>query len=282
MAVVLLVELLQLGHLFDRFLYRERKVRLVGNHLRNRIRLGRREAQHTAHVLDGRARLERAKGDDLPDAVAPVLGAHVLEHFAAPLFAEIHVDVGHRHTFRIQEALEQQVELERAHISDAERVAHQRAGRRAAARPHRDAPVACGLDEVCDDQDVAGVAGLGDNAEFEIESLFRVRGERRAVAFLGAGGREFDEEIVFCFRALGEREGREMVLLGERDVHLVGDRQRVFQDFSVFREVLTHFGPALEVEPVVVAHPVEIETILLEPDAEQHVVRVVILGAEEV
>ena len=105
-----------------------------------------------------------------------VLLAHVLDHFAAPLEAEVDVDVGHRHAFRIQEALEEQVELERADVGDAERVGDERAGGRAAARADRNAAVARRLDEVVDDQEVAGVAGLRDDAELVVEPLADVGG----------------------------------------------------------------------------------------------------------
>jgi hypothetical protein len=70
-----------------------------------------------------------------PTESLAVLLAHVLDDLAAPLLAEVHVDVGHRDAFRIQEALEQQVELERADIGDAERVGDERTGGRAAAGP---------------------------------------------------------------------------------------------------------------------------------------------------
>ena len=113
----------------------------------------------------------RPERDDLTDRVAAVLLPHVLDHFAAPLEAEVDVDVGHRHALGIQEALEEQVELERADVGDAERVGDERAGRRAAARADRNAAVARRLDEVGDDEEVAGVARLRDDAELVVEPL---------------------------------------------------------------------------------------------------------------
>ena len=76
-----------------------------------------------------------------PDALPAVALPDVLDHLAAALEAEVHVDVRHRHPLGIQEPLEQQVEPERIDVGDAERVRHQRAGRRAAARSRPGCPV---------------------------------------------------------------------------------------------------------------------------------------------
>ncbi len=125
---VALVELAHFGNFLDRFLHREREVRLIRDQLRDRVGFGGREAEHAADVLDGGARLERPEGDDLAHAVATVLLAHVVDHLAAALFAEVHVDVGHRHALGVQEALEEQVELQRAYVGDAQGVRDERTG----------------------------------------------------------------------------------------------------------------------------------------------------------
>ena len=128
-ALFFLIELLHLRDLVDRFAYGERVVRKIRNQLRERVGFGRRESERAAYVLYGRARLERSERDDLPNRVAAVFFAHVVDHLASPLHAEVHVDVRHRHALRIQEALEQEVELERADVGDAERVRDDGAGR---------------------------------------------------------------------------------------------------------------------------------------------------------
>jgi hypothetical protein len=130
---------LDLGDLLDRLGDGQREVGCVGNQLGDRVGLGRREAEHAADVLDAGARLERPECDDLSDRVAPVLVADVLDDLAAPFEAEVDVDVGHRDAFRIQEAFEEQVELERADVRDAGGVRDERPGGRAATRTNGDA-----------------------------------------------------------------------------------------------------------------------------------------------
>ena len=80
------------------------------------------------------ARAQRAEGDDLRDLLAAVLFGDVLDHFAAPVRAEIDIDIGHADALGIEEALEQQAVLQRIDIGDLHGVADQAAGGRTAAR----------------------------------------------------------------------------------------------------------------------------------------------------
>ncbi len=66
-------------------------------------------AQHAPAVAHHRLGGHGAVGDDLADPVAAVLARDVVDHLVAAVHAEVDVEVGHRHPFRIQETLEQQV-----------------------------------------------------------------------------------------------------------------------------------------------------------------------------
>ena len=79
-----------------------------------------------------------------------------MDDFVAPVLAEVDVEVRHRHALGIEEALEQQPEADRIEIGDGQRVGDQRAGAGAAARPDRNALRLRPLDEVGDDEEVAG------------------------------------------------------------------------------------------------------------------------------
>jgi hypothetical protein len=74
------------------------------------------EIQHAAGVAHHRARSHGAEGGDLRHRVLAVLLAHVVDHAVAAVLAEIDVEVGHRHALGIEEALEQQVVLERVEV----------------------------------------------------------------------------------------------------------------------------------------------------------------------
>ncbi len=84
-------------------------------------------------------------------------------------FAEVDVEVGHRYALGIEEALEQQVQLDRVEVGDGQRPGDDAAGARSAARPDRDVIGLGPFDEVGDDQEVAGKAHAGDDVDLEIE-----------------------------------------------------------------------------------------------------------------
>ncbi len=94
--------------------------------------------EHAADIFDRRARAQRTERDDLRDLLAPVLFGDVLDHFAAPVRAEVDIDIGHADALGIEEALEQQAVLQRIDIGDLHRVADQAAGGGSAARTDRD------------------------------------------------------------------------------------------------------------------------------------------------
>jgi hypothetical protein len=84
-----------------------------------------RHRERAARVAHRRARGHRPERDDLRDAVLAVFFGDVDDHFVAPLDAEIGVDIGHRDAVRIEEALEDQLELDRVDVGDAQDVRDQ-------------------------------------------------------------------------------------------------------------------------------------------------------------
>ena len=86
----------------------------------------------------------------------PYFVRDVLDDLAAPALAEVDVDVGQRHALGVQEALEDQVVLDRIDVGDPQAVGDEAAGRRPAARADRDALLARVADEIPDDQEVPG------------------------------------------------------------------------------------------------------------------------------
>ncbi len=152
---IALFELLEDRVLLERLL--ERHVERGRNQLRDLVDIRVRHAQHAAHVADHGLRLHRSERDDLRDVLAAVLADDVLDHLAAAALAEVDVDIGHRHALGIEEALEDEIELERIDVGDLEAPRDHRAGGGSAARADRNALLASVADEVPDDQEVPGV-----------------------------------------------------------------------------------------------------------------------------
>ncbi len=89
----------------------QRDAELEGNELGDLVDEAVTHSEHATDVAHHGLRGHGAVGDDLRDPLAAVLLRHVLDDAVAAFHAEVDVEVGHRHAFGIQEALEQQVVL---------------------------------------------------------------------------------------------------------------------------------------------------------------------------
>ena len=165
----------KLARLLQRFF--ERNIDLVGNKLGELIDVTIRQVERPAHIFESGLGGHGSEGNDLRDVLAAVFLRDVIDHFAAPPHAEIDVDVGHGNAFRIQEAFEKQIVLQRVDVGNFQRETDEAPRRRSSARPHRNALRARIAHEVPDDQEIAGVAHLHDHLDFVREALF-VFGQR--------------------------------------------------------------------------------------------------------
>ena len=178
-AFVFVAQGLQPGLAVHRLLQRDRLGGIVRDQFGDFVDLAEGQAEHAADVADGGAGLQFSEGDDLGDAVAAVFVADIVDDAVAAFLAEVDVEVGHRHAFGVEEALEQQVEAQRVEVGDGQCPGGDRTGAGAAAGADRDALRLRPLDEVGDDQEVAGEAHAGDDDEFVVQA--------GAVDFAGGG-----------------------------------------------------------------------------------------------
>ncbi len=108
----------------------------------------------------------------------PYLTATYLDHSVAAVHAEVDVEVGHGDAFGIQEALKQQIVIDRIQIGDAEAVGHERSRTRTAPGTHGYAVLARPLDEVRHDEEVTLKSHLADDIQLETQSRVVVGGVR--------------------------------------------------------------------------------------------------------
>jgi len=95
----------------------------------------------------------------------------VPDHLASAALVEVHVDVGHLLSARIQETFEEQVVADGVEIDDTRQYATQHPAADPRPGPTRDAGVARVADDVPDDEEVGSEAHLGDHAQLEVEPL---------------------------------------------------------------------------------------------------------------
>ena len=188
---------------------------------------------HPRDVADDHLRPEGPVGDDVRDALLPVLAPDVVDDLAAAPHAEVDVEVGRGDALRVEEALEEQPEADRVEVRDPQQVGDEAAGAGAAAGTHGDALALRPRDEIPDHQEIVDEPGDADDRQLELEPHHQL---------LVAG----EAGVVGRLRFLARRRVTD-ALQPFRDRRLRGDGRRI--------KAVT--GPqALEAELVEVACPV--------------------------
>ena len=293
---IAVARLLQPGLALDGLWQRDRIGRVVGDELAELVDLPVGHLQHAADVAQHGACLQLAVGDDLRDAIGAVLLLDVADDLVAAVLAEVDVEVRHRHALGIQEALEQQAEAQGIEVGDGERPGDDRPGARAAPRSHRDAVGFRPLDEVGDDQEVAGVFHLRDDVDLEGEALLIIlarearRGADCRPALLQAGfglGAQLGglqlEHLGFAGVGAGPdvaRQDRLAPLRAKRAA--LGDLDGVGERLGKIGEQLGHLVGGLEVVLARHAAPVVLGEVFAVGDAQQRIVGLVVVRGGEV
>ena len=237
-----------------RLLQRHRMGGILRHELGELVDLAERHFKHPADIAHDAARQERAEGDDLRHPVRAVALAHIGDHLVAPLLAEIDVEIRHRHALGIEEPLEQKAEAQRVEIGDGERPGDDRARARAAPRPDRNPLRLRPLDEVGDDEEIAGELHVDDDVELEGEALLvvlldasrreAVRREARAKALARLAAQLL---ILVDRRPSGDGKARQDRLSRQRPIGAAHrDLDAGLGRFGKIGEQLGHLGARLE------------------------------------
>ncbi len=148
-----------------------------------------RQIKHAPDIAQHRLRRHGAKGGNLRHRLMAVAVLHILDHTVTAILTKVDIEVRHRHPFRVEEALEQQVIFQRVEIGNRQAVCHQRAGTGTTPRPHRHAIVFGPVDEVRHDQEIAREAHLNDGTELELQPFQVFRQSGSAGCLVGIQGR---------------------------------------------------------------------------------------------
>ncbi len=203
--------------------------------------------------------------------VVAVEAVDVVDHLAAAVDAEVHVDIGHADALRVQEALEKEAVFDRVDVGDVQAVADDAA--RGAAAPGSDGDaLSLGIaDEVRDDQKIIHKAHPADHGQLIVELLVHLRpvGETLGEAPLA--------ELLQIGKAVrlpgGEFEARQVVVAEfEVVAALVRDGGSHVGGLGMAWEQRAHLLLTLEVELLgLEAHAVGLVHGLAGLDAQQHV-----------
>ncbi len=276
---------LEPGLALDRFLQRHRLARRIGNQFGDAIHQTQRHLQHASGVAHRGAGLQRSQRDDMGDTVGAIFVAHIAHDFVAPLLAEIDIEVRHRDTFRIEEALEKKTEAQGIQIGDVQRPGHQR-GRAGSAYAHGDTLALGPFHEIRNDQEIAGEPHAVDDGKLIGQSfaidIFVCR------KFVGghALGQPFFRlglQLVLGIAPRFRHEHRQDGLALHRPVSATaGDLDRIVERLGQVRELRRHLGRRLE--PMLARQAAAVILRYEAPigDAEQRIMRLVHRGGTEV
>ena len=208
-----------------------------------------RHVHHAADIAHGALGEHAVEGDDLGDVIGAVFARDVVDDLAAPLVAKIDVDIGHAHALRVEEALEEQLILEGIDVGDAEEIADDAAGCRAAARADEDAVAFGVVDKIPDDEEIGIVAHFVDDAELVVEPLCHLG----AGSWIAAVDAFFTEaaQIGLVVHARRRVEIRHIIVPeGEIEIAFFGDAHGFVEGGGVVGQHAQHFFVAFEIKLV--------------------------------
>ena len=186
------------------------RLRACRHLLCHRVRLRVADGQGAPHVAYRGAGCHRAEGDDLRHMVAAVEAVDVVDDLAAPVDAEVHVDIRHGDAFGVQKALKEQAVFYRVNVGDVQAVGHDAARGAAASGADGYAVALCVADEVGHDEKVIHKAHLVYHFKlvFKLRVNLRPGGEALREALFA----ELFQIFVAVAFAFGELEARQVVV----------------------------------------------------------------------
>ena len=182
--------------------------------------------------------------------VSTVFAVDVINDFLSAFVAEIHIEVRHTDTLRVQKAFKDQIIADGVDIRDAHTVSRNAACAGAAARAHRDALTLGVVDVVPHDEVVVRVAHLFDHADLVAQTVFvGLRYIRPIAAFQTLPAELFKKRLIIhpvrCF-IIGD--------LGVPEIKIkaapLRNFGRIFAGFRYHGEQIIHFVGRFDIELV--------------------------------
>ena len=255
----------------------QRNAQLTRNQLGDFVYLAVAHAQCLAHVAHRRARLQCAEGNNLRHTLLSVTAHYIIQHLIALHIAEVGINIRHADTFRIQKAFEQQMVTQRFDIRYTQQIGHDTACGTATTRPDRNIMAAAVVDEVPDNEEVAGIAHRVDNIQFKVQTLAHLLIHN--IITLRQSLLAQVTQIAHSVKALGHRELRQQQM-AELHLHVaaVGNFVGIAQSLRAIAEQRLHLVIAFQIIAVVVeAHTIRLINRARRLDAQQNILRCGIL-----
>ena len=256
---------------------RDGNVRLLRNHLRDGVHKRVGQVHDPAHIPDHAPGRQRSEGHDLHHPVLAVFADHIINDLLPSFKAEVHVDIGHGHTLRIEEPLEQKLIPQGIDISDPQAVRHDAARGGAPSRSDSD-PVILGIfDKVPHDQEIIHIPHILDRIQLVFQP-FPILLSLFAITLI----QPFIAQFVQIFP--GGHPIRHVVLrqLGHAELNLhmaaVSNLLCILHCLPRIRKQRCHLFLRFDIVlPAFIAHPVLIRQLFSRLDTEQDVMGLLVL-----
>ena len=238
------------------------------------------DIQNTTYVTDGAAGGHSAEGNDLRYMIFAVLAAYIVHYFAAAGITEVHIDIGHGNTLRVQKTLKIEAVLHGVDIGDMQTVRNHAACGAATAGADRDADALGVAHKVGNDQEIIGKSHFFDHIHFVFQ-LLPVTLFFGTVAFAETLFTKFSK-IGWRIIARGQFKLRQMILAESKlQLASIRDALRVFHCVGIAAEQFRHLFRGAQIEVLrLIAHTVGIIHRFAGLDAQQHIVALSILFAQ--
>ena len=236
---------------------------LLWNHLGDGVYLGIRHVQNTAYITDHTAGCQSTEGNDLNHAVIAIFPPYIIDNFLSSFKAEVHINIRHGYSFRIQETLKEKIIPDRIQLGDPKCIGNQASCGGTSSRADHDIIVSGIFDEVPHNEEVIYISHVFDGGQLIIQAFFQRIGYRMITLFqpfmaklvqILPGGQSVGHII---FRQLGH---------AEFDLHVAAQRDLVgiFQSFqSIWKKSRHLFWRFHIILAALIAHSVLIAEFFL-------------------
>ena len=231
------------------------------------------QIHYPSHIPDHAPGCQRTKSYDLHHPVFSVFSHHIINDFLAPFKAEIHVNIRHGHSFRIQETLKQQIIFDGIQLRNAQGVSHQTSCSRPPSRTNHNVIIPGISDKIPNDQEIIHIAHGPDHTQLIVQPFFQFL-RHRLIPLL----KSLKAKLIQVFPgsiALRHIEFRQL-RYAKLDLHMaaLSDLMGIFQCFHGIRKQRLHLFRRFHIVlSALIAHPVLIRQFLSRLNAQQYVVR---------
>ena len=172
----------------------KRNVQFLRNHLRNTVYECIWEIHNSSHITDNTFRRHRTKRNDLYDPIGSIFADYIIDYFLTSLETEIHVNIGHGYSLRIQETFKQKLILDRINTGNLQTICNNTSGRRTSSRSNHDIMLSRIMNKVPHDQEIVHISHILNRRQLIIQTF-----SQRAIRIRIASCKPFIAQFIQIF-----------------------------------------------------------------------------------